>query len=106
MSVIHTKEWHAVEDSMPPGGATLRVTGQVETTNSNQTPHLSETNPQGIVPNILLLDLTVTASGAGEAVMGWQEARFEKKVSRGQYKHVDILWEGKIIQHLDVMPLS
>ena len=106
MSIIHTKEWHATEDSMPPGGTKLSVTGQVETSNSNQTPHLSETKPQGINPEILLLDLTVTTSGVGNAVMGWKDVRFEKKVSPGQHTHVDILWEGKIIQHLDVKPVS
>ena len=106
MSIIHTQEWHATEDSMPPGATKLSVTGKVETSNSNQTPHLSETNPQGTVHNTLLLDLTVTTSGEGNAVMDWKDVRFEKKVSAGKVTHVDILWEGKIIQHLDVKPVS
>ena len=76
--------------------------GKVETSNTNQTPRLSEHVPQGINPKILLLDLTITTKDAGNPVMGWRELRFEKPITRDQYSNVDILWDGDIIEHLKV----
>ena len=84
-------------DLQPPSKPKLIVTGKVQTSNSNQTPHLAEHEPQGFNPKILLLDLTITASGAGSTVMGWREVRFEKPIQKDQYSSVDILWEGEHI---------
>jgi hypothetical protein len=58
---------------------------------------LAEHVPQGINPKILLLDLTISASGAGGAVMGWRDVRFEKPIEKDQYSSVDVLWEGERI---------
>ena len=93
--VPNTRNWKAWENRQPPGPPKLLVTGEVETTSTNQTPHLAEASPQGINPEILLLDLTITASGIGNDVMGWKEVRFEKQVSKGQYTSVDIHADGE-----------
>ncbi len=92
-----TRNWKALEDRQPPGPLTLYVTGEVETSNSNQIAQLREAVPQGINPTILILNLTITESGAGNAVMGWKPVRFEKKLTRDHYLSVDIHWEGKSI---------
>jgi hypothetical protein len=93
----HTRDWKAWEDKQPPGPITLYVAGEVETSNSNQTPHLREAVPQGKNPTILILNLTITESGVGKAVMEWKPVRFERKLSREHYLSIDIHWEGKSI---------
>jgi hypothetical protein len=94
-----TRSWNATEDRQPgPGrGPRLIVTGEVETSNSNQTPHLNKHVPPGINPKIEMLDLTISSSGQGNAVMGWKPVRYEEIVQKGQFSNVDILWEGKKI---------
>ena len=94
-----TRNWKAWEDRLPgPGmGVGIYVTGEVETSNSNQTPHLREAAPQGINPTNLILDLTLAASGAGNAAMDWKSVRFEKKLPRDYYASVEIHWEYKSI---------
>lgn len=90
-----TKDWKAWQNLQPgPSTPTLMVVGQVETSNTNQTPRLSEHAPQGINRTILLLDLTISAAGAGNDVMSWREVRFEKAIEKNQYSSVDVLWEG------------
>jgi len=93
-----TQNWEAWQD-LQPGSRTPRlyVTGQVEITNTNQTPHLAEHLPPGINPKILLLDLTVTSSGVGNTVVTWRDVRFEKDIKKDQYSKLDILWHGKEI---------
>jgi hypothetical protein len=71
--------------------------GEVETSNSNQTPHLCEAVPQGINPIILILDLVLATSGNGNAVMGWKSVRLEKKLSRDHLASVNIRWERESI---------
>lgn len=94
-----TRSWKAWEDRLPgPGmGVAVYVKGEVETSNSNQTPHLREAVPQGINPTILILNLTIPESEAGNAVMGWKPVWFEKKLTRDHYISVDTHWEGKLI---------
>ncbi len=93
----HTKYWKAWEDRQPPALLALHVTGEVETGNSNQSPHLKEAVPQGINPTILILNLSLTASGAGTTMMGWKHVRFDKSISREHYASVDIHWDGESI---------
>jgi hypothetical protein len=96
-----TSNWKAVEDRQPPG-VTLRVTGTVTTSNSNQVPHLTKANPQGINPAILLLDLSITTSGnPGGAVMGKQDVEYREEIKAGQYTSVDVRYDGKGIARID-----
>jgi hypothetical protein len=99
-----TRKWEALEDRQPgPGrGPKLIVTGEVEVGNTNETPHLKKHLPPGINPKIELLDLAITSSGQGNAVMTWKPVRYEEIVEKGQYSSVDILWEGKKIADAEV----
>jgi hypothetical protein len=98
-----TKDWHAWQDLQPgPAKPRLHVVGQVQKSSTNQTPKLSEHVPQGINPKILQLDLTLAASGQGDALMSWQEVRFFKSIERDQYSNVEIFWDGKRIESLEV----
>jgi hypothetical protein len=94
-SLPNTKNWKAWQNLQPPGPPRLTVTGEVETTNSNQTPHLSEASPQGINPEILLLDLSITTAGTGLTVIAWKQVTFAKEISKDQYSSVDIFSSGE-----------
>jgi len=78
-------------------GVAIYVTGEVETSNSNQTPQLREAVRQGMNPTILILDLTFITGGTGNTVMDWKSVRFEKKLSREHYISAEIYWEYKSI---------
>lgn len=94
---IKTRNWKAWQNLQPPIGPTVRltVTGEFESTNTNQTAHLTEHRPQGINQAILLLSFTVSTSGVGNDVVQWRDvASFKKDVRKGQYTEVSILWEG------------
>jgi hypothetical protein len=65
------------------------------TTNSNQTPHLAEANPQGTNPKILLLNLSITSAGTGLTVIDFKQVTFTKKISKDQYTSVDIVSDGE-----------
>jgi hypothetical protein len=97
MAKPNTRDWKAWQNLQPVGKPKLIVTGQVETSNSNQTPKLSRHEPQGINPKILLLDLTITTSGIGNTVMGWRDVRYEESITKDQFSEVDVLWEGNVI---------
>ena len=89
-STKNWKAWQNLQPPGPPGPPRLTVTGEVETTNSNQTPHLSEANPQGINPKILLLNLSITTAGTGLTVVEFKQVTFAKEISKDQYTSVDI----------------
>jgi hypothetical protein len=91
-----TRNWKAWQNLQPPGPPRLIVTGEVQTTNDNQTPNLQEHTPQGINEKILLLDLTITTSGTGGAVLGWKPVRFQKNIKPNQYSSVDVLSVAQI----------
>ncbi len=102
-----TKDWPAWQDLQPgPPKPRFHVIGQVQTSSTNQTPKLSEHVPQGINPKILMLDLTITASGKGDMLMSWREVSFFKSIERDQYSNVDILWDGGRIESLEVQDVE
>jgi hypothetical protein len=97
--VPQTKDWKAYENRQPgPDGPSLLVLGKVKITSTNQKPHLTEVEPQGPVSQDLILDLAIKSEGAGiEPTEPWVEARFERKVSQGQFTSVTIRSGGEII---------
>jgi hypothetical protein len=93
-----TKGWEAWENRMPgPEGSTLHVTGWVETSNSSHVPELTEAEPQGFNPAILVLNLSIAGGGVGGTVISWKEARFSKKIKTGQFANVEIRSDGETI---------
>ncbi len=94
----NTRNWNAWVDLQPPGPGRLHVTGEVEVSATNKNPVLNKHQPQGINPEILLLDLAIVEQGLGNQVFAWREARYEETpVNKGQYSQVDILWEGNVV---------
>jgi hypothetical protein len=104
MSAPNTRNWKAVE--MPDFVGRiyrLTVTGEVEVSATNLTPKLDEHIPQGFNPRILLLDLTiVSAGGLGGPIMIYKPARYARPTTGDQYEEVDILFEGKVIERIEV----
>lgn len=99
-----TRDFEAIE--MPDFAGRnyhLTVTGWVEVSATNKTPHLKLHAPQGFNPSILLLDLTISTDGEfGNEVMMWKKVKLEEPTSGDQYDEVDILYEGAIIERIKV----
>lgn len=73
---IETSDWHAWMNRMPPGPASLHVTGTVCMPTPGYTVELQRAAPQGSNPRDLILDLKVTKnSGVSPQV----ETRVEVK---------------------------
>ncbi len=102
MATATTRNWKAWQNLQPPGKPRLIVTGEVQTTNMNQTPNLQEHVPAGFNPKILLLGLTITISGLGNDVIGWKTVRFEKNIEPNQYSTVEVLSDGNRIAEMKV----
>jgi hypothetical protein len=100
-----TQEWAAWENRMPQIGGvtpTLYVTGKVKVPGTQYKPVLTPAAPQGINPKILLLDLTIEGQGEAEGGKTWRDVRYEAPVAAGQYVQVSILFQGAMIDNLDV----
>ena len=81
----------------------LTVSGDVEVTATNRVPKLTSHVPQGINPEILLLDLTIASSGGfGGQIVFYRSVHYKKPTSGNKYSEVDILFGGKIIQRIRV----
>jgi hypothetical protein len=91
--------WRAVQNNMPPGPATLTVTGRCTFPTSGYKVTLKEAVPQGINPAILLLRKTVRRpTGIVLQVITTIPVRFVKKKATTRYTHVTILPEGKTVK--------
>lgn len=99
-----TRNWKALE--MPNFAGRdyhLSVSGEVEVSATNKTPHLTQHAPQGFNPRVLLLDLTIrTDGGFGADVMTWKAVSLRQLTSGNQYDEVDILFDGEVIERIKV----
>jgi hypothetical protein len=90
--MTQSRNWLAVEGTDFTGGhRKLVVTGEVETTNGNQTPKLTPAVPQGINPKVLILELSVETAGLGADVMGWKRACHIQTIAHNQFTDVSIV---------------
>lgn len=92
MTVLNSRNWKATEGTDFAGNdRKLVLTGEVEMSQLNETPRLSEASPQGTNPSILLLDLTAESHGdVGGQATSWEPVTFEKLVEEDQYLQVQI----------------
>lgn len=92
MGILQSKDWRAVEGTDFAGdNRKLVVTGEVEMSSQQFMPALTEANPQGLNPRILLLDLGEVDNGIGAAVTHWEAVLFEKAISHRQYDQLTIV---------------
>jgi len=93
--IYASRNWKATETTDFVGSKyQLTVNGEVEVRRSNQTPKLSEADPQGFNPKTLILDLNVETNGdVGGDVLEWRTVNFTKEISPRQYDHVTVTGE-------------
>ncbi len=91
------RDWYASHDHMPPGPATLRVTGICTFPSTGYSVQLFRHEPQGINPRDLLLDKIVIAPTdiVGPAITD-VEVRYEE-ITDFEYDTVTILPDGPSI---------
>ena len=108
MTAPNSKEWEAFENSMPVGDVTLMVTGKVETTNGRIIGVLTDREPQGFNPAILMLDLSLCEIAEdGTADVAFRPTKtYRKPVERGAIKTVQIMWAGRTVAEVPVKPIS
>lgn len=90
-----TKEWRARENLQKPEGLHIIVSGQVEVSDANQAPVLSEGPSAG---DVLPLDLAIiTTEEPTIGVPVWKTASYDQIVSADQFHRVQVRWDGKEI---------
>ncbi len=98
-----TQKFSAWINLMPGTDSKIIVVGEVETSASNNLPVLTRTDPQGIIPEHLLLDLSIIEAGEdGTQDIRFRPVRYEEPASQGQFTTVSIQWMGEVILTLDV----
>lgn len=102
--------WYAWLNKMPSGPNTFHVVGDVLVSNPGVTALLTMREPQGINPNILMLDLTlVQQPGVWPDLIAHVQAHFDRVTPSGssKYSSVDIFLgsTNKIvtIDHIEVV---
>lgn len=90
---LKSRNWGAVESSVDFGGSkhVLAITGEVEVGRTNETPKLGEAVPQGLVDDILLMNVGVTVFGdVGADVLTWKAVTYTRDVGPGQFRQVTV----------------
>jgi hypothetical protein len=90
--------WKAWHDRMPPGPATLHVTGTCRFPTHGYKVTLKEAVPQGINPAILLLKKIVTPPSGPVIQIPQDVAVHFRKKTNAHYTHVTILPDGTTIK--------
>lgn len=97
MTCPNTKDFTAWINLMPGSKPKLIVIGKVETNAGNLQPKLTEVVPQGINPQILLLNLTIVDTGEiGTEDINYRDVRFEAPANKGQFSNVEVRFEGDL----------
>ncbi len=90
-------DWKAVHDFMPPTPARLRVSGRCTFPTPGFKVTLTKKQPQGINPNILILEKTVQApTGVEPQLVTTIAVNYEEKTDK-HYIEISILPDGTTI---------
>ena len=94
---LKTRDWYAWNDFQPPKPDYFHIVGEVYVPNPGVNPLLVPTEPQGINPSILLLELYLCqASGLWPQIFVWKSVRYDKKITDG-YSSFEIRCDGNVI---------
>lgn len=97
-----TKDWHAWNNLQPPKPDFFHIIGEVYVPNLGVEPHLHYAEPQGINPEILLLDLhLIQLPGAWPRVFVWKQVRYDRVITKG-YTEVEIRCDGNVLARVPV----
>ncbi len=98
-----TRGWYAWNNRMPGGPGGFHVVGEVEVGNPGIIAILTPKVPQGINPQILLLDLHLRQRpGVWPRVVTWAGARFDSAIPHPPYTQVVVFCGDKEIAHIPV----
>ncbi len=87
---IEAMDWMAVDNQEPPGRR-FYVTGKVVVSTAGYSVTLKKRSPQGINPEVLLLDLEITRpTGMVAQVITTEEPRYEEDPYSGPHTSVGI----------------
>lgn len=103
--IMETKEWYAWLNLMPPKPDDFHVVGEVLVGNPGIGAYLCVKEPQGINPNILLLDLhLVQKSGVWPQVLTYVQAKFDKILTptSQRYEQVEVFLNNESIAQIPV----
>lgn len=100
-SVEETRDWYAWNNLMPPKPDDFHIVGEVKVNNTLIVPMLFPKEPQGINPEILMLQLVlIQQPGFGLPFITWVQARYDKVKST--YKQVWIFCGDEKIADIPV----
>ena len=100
---IESRNWYAWLNLMPPRPNTFHVTGEVFVPNPGVNPVLTPRVPQGINPEILLMELQLLQqSGVWPQVFVWKQARYDLVRPFINYTLVQVFCQDKIIAKIKV----
>ncbi|MBV9849085.1 MAG: hypothetical protein JO250_05285 [Armatimonadetes bacterium] len=95
--------WTAVHDETPPGRGCLKVEGEVQTPTPGYKLHLTKANPQGINPQILLLNLHRNAPTGIEPQHVVTERVEFKEDTHVPYQKVQIEPDGVTVDVVNIL---
>ncbi|RDY61525.1 hypothetical protein [Flagellimonas nanhaiensis] len=97
-----SKDWYAWVNKMPPPPDDFHVVGEVLVPNPGVEPILIPKQPQGINPQILLLDLFLHQKpGIWPRVMVWKPVRYDK-MHNVPYTQVTVFCGDEVIADMTV----
>lgn len=100
---VDTTDWYAWHNRMPPGPASLHVTGSVTLPTPGYDVALRVAMPQGINPSQLILDLVVTPRpGMWPQVITHQSVRFDQDPVIGKYDSILVREPDGDQVHIDI----
>ncbi|USD25085.1 hypothetical protein [Flagellimonas marinaquae] len=99
----NTKDWYAWINKMPPPPDDFHVVGEILVSNPGINPILIPKEPQGINPNILLLDMFLHQKpGIWPRVMVWKPVKYDK-VANINYSNVNVFCNNNVIADIEVV---
>lgn len=98
-----THGWEAWNNLMPGADKTVHVVGKATTTSGGWKAVIAKRTPQGINPEILLLDLTITPpTGPTTQPVLDLDLRYSEKYTSGKYTRAQVFCGKEFIADLQV----
>jgi len=100
---IQSRDWYSWLNLMPPPPDEFHVVGEIYVPNPGVDPLLAPRHPQGINPEILLLDLHLRQQpGNWPQTLVWRSARYDKVGPRTKYARVQVFCDEKVVADMKV----
>lgn len=98
-----TRDWYAWNNLMPPKPDDFHIVGEVQVGNPGIVAKLYPREPQGINPDILLMNLIlVQQPGIWPQFLTWVPVRYDKIIMNSTYTSVNIFCGDDSIANIQV----